>query len=80
MSKLPSHYENPIDCIWIELADKFVPVLSRNDITPNMVTTVGNILRIGSLYSLIKLESAWGFLILALTSYFLDCLDVHLAR
>ena len=44
--KIDVIYENPLDNILIDLADKLTPLLYNNKITPNMVTTLSLILGI----------------------------------
>ena len=79
MRKIPRHCENPIDNFLIDIADWISPKLYSMGFTPNMITTIGVILRGFSVYYLLKNQKN-KFLILAIFSYFLDCLDGHYAR
>ena len=77
--KIPKKYENPIDNILIEIADKITPLLNNMKVTPNMVTGLSLLLGISSgvsmYYDKYKLAAILNFL-----AYFFDCVDGHLAR
>jgi phosphatidylglycerophosphate synthase len=79
MRKIDELFENPIDHVCISIAEIFVPTLHALGITPNQVTTFGNILRIASIYYL-KRGNNFGFLVTSILSYISDCVDGHLAR
>lgn len=74
--KLPEIYENPIDNQILYLVDYISPFLHKFGVTPNIATTFGLICRLISIYYLYTNL----FLIMAVISYFFDCLDGHLAR
>jgi phosphatidylglycerophosphate synthase len=79
MRKIPSHLENPIDNIYYYYVEKIADRLYKKKITPNQITTVGNIIGIIGLYLLYKklyLSSALFYLL----RYFFDCLDGYYAR
>ena len=81
MRKVPSQYECPLDHCLLGLIEStaMTKYLFNWRITPNMVTAVGNGLRLLSIYFWYQ-QQRWWFLLSALVSYFLDCLDGHLAR
>lgn len=78
--KIPENYENPIDNQLLYLADQVAPTAHRLGMTPNVITTLGLICRVLSLYFLYTSSNHLAFFILAAISYFFDCLDGHLAR
>ena len=77
--KIPHHLENPIDNLVIGLAKPIQPILYQMRVTPNMITTIGVILRVLAIYHLFQGNNKF-FLITALGSYFMDCLDGDYAR
>lgn len=78
--KVPSHWENPIDQFLLSnFVEPVGPLLYKFHFTPDMITTIGVIFRIFSLYSLFN-NNKLNFLIGAVISYFFDCLDGHYAR
>lgn len=80
MRKIPRELENPIDNILLNLCgDGMMDKLYQNGVTPNMITTVGNIVRAFSIYFLFKGHHLL-FFILYLIGYYFDCLDGHFAR
>lgn len=77
--KIPWAMENPIDNIVVGAGEPIQPTLYKMGITPNMITTVGVILRCMALYHLFRGETKF-FFIEAVLSYFMDCLDGNYAR
>lgn len=79
MRKLPSSLENPIDDLFIEVADKMSPALKATGHTPNMITTYS----LGSAaLSLLALHNGQVgvFSGLWILRSFWDCVDGHFAR
>jgi len=79
MRKIPAELENPLENVILDFADHAVPVFAKLGITPNGVTTIGNLFRVASIYALINGYN-WIFFATALISYVFDCMDGHLAR
>jgi len=80
MRKLPSELDNPIDNFMIFLChEPMMDELYRRGVTPNIITTVGNIVRALSLYFLFT-DSKILFAIFYIIGYYFDCLDGHFAR
>jgi phosphatidylglycerophosphate synthase len=79
MRKLPSHLENPIDNIFYYFVEKTADNIYKKKITPNQITTVGNVFGIIGLYLLYKKMYLSSALFYALR-YFFDCLDGYYAR
>lgn len=79
MRKLPQHFENPIDNVLLDICDKVMPFFKRTGHTPNMITTYSFILGIIALHYLYKQEVN-KFAVFYVLSYFMDCLDGHMAR
>lgn len=79
MRKIERFEENPIDNLFLDLADQISIKLKSSQITPNTITTVSLIFGIMSYIALIHhcyISAASLFLI----AYFFDCLDGHYAR
>ena len=79
MRKISSDMENPIDNIMVAIAEKVSPFFKELNFTPNMLTTVSNILCGFSIYYIYKNKFKLGA-ILYLVSYFFDCFDGYFAR
>ena len=79
MRKIHPEHENPIDNICISIADRLLPILSKNSVSPNQVTTFGNVMRLISIGFLSR-KNNYGFLTMAIVSLISDCVDGHLAR
>jgi len=79
MKKLPLKYENPFDNMIYILVEEVTPYLYKAKLTPNMITTFGNIL---SILGLINLWSRKYFeaSIYFGVAYILDCVDGYMAR
>ena len=80
MRKIPEEYENPIDNVFYIFVIILAPFLNKLGITPNMVTTAGNIFFIIALYFIYKQQNLILCIILILLSYYSDCLDGYIAR
>lgn len=78
-AKLPSDQENPIDQVFISLADVVSPIIKNFGATPNMITTACVIVSILAARS-VYMSNKKMFVLWALLAYFLDCLDGHYAR
>jgi phosphatidylglycerophosphate synthase len=79
MRKLPSHLENPVDNIYYYYVEKVSDRIYDKKITPNQITTIGNMIGLIGLYLLYKkmyLSSALFYVL----RYFFDCLDGYYAR
>lgn len=79
MRKIQKEQENPFDNILYELSDYVSEPLNNLGITPNMVTIFSVFTSGLSFYFLGKQYYKIGCFFI-LFSYFLDCLDGHLAR
>lgn len=79
MRKIPKEYENPIDDLLINFADKIAPFHRDLNLTPNHLTTISLLLACTSAgliyYDYYKIGA-----IVFLVSYFYDILDGHVAR
>ena len=77
--KLPEKYENPIDNILINIAEKLNPIFYRLGFNPNGITTLSLIT--GLLFNYYYLNSKYELSALMMTlSYFFDCMDGNFAR
>ena len=79
MRKIPDKYENPIDNVFLNIADKVQSKFYENGFTPNMVTTLSLLCIVVASALLFKGQYILAA-ILILLGYFFDCLDGHLAR
>ena len=79
MRKIPDKLENPIDNFIYYFIEKVAPVFYKLGFTPNMITTIGNICTIISIYFFIKQQYYYSALFFFF-SYFFDCLDGYVAR
>ena len=79
MRKLSVKYENPIDNIIYLYVEPLAPYMHKYNITPNMITTFGNISWVYGLYLLYNHEYVYSALLFGL-SYYFDCLDGYVAR
>lgn len=79
MRKIPQRYENPFDNVFYSLAENACPFFKDLNFTPNMITTIGNVFGLYSIYSLYhKRYVLAGMMFVA--RYFFDCLDGLYAR
>lgn len=79
MRKLPNNLDNPVDNLLVNIADIIDPYFKSLGMTPNMITTLGLVSAIISIYKFCLQEyklSAIFFLL----SYFFDCVDGNFAR
>ena len=79
MRKIPEKLENPVDNFIYYFVEKIAPIFYKLGFTPNMVTTLGNICTIISIYFFIKQQYYYSALFFFF-SYFFDCLDGYIAR
>ena len=79
MRKLSMIYENPVDNFLYIYVEILAPYMNKYNITPNMITTLGNISWICGAYLIYNDKFTYGSLLFA-TSYYFDCLDGYVAR
>jgi hypothetical protein len=79
MRKIPIEYENPIDNILIDLADKACPYFKQNNCIPNEISIISLFLGLFSAYQLFIDNNILAGIFWIL-SYWFDCLDGHYAR
>ena len=79
--KIEPHQENPLDNLILIQTDKVSIYLHNRvpNITPNIITTIGLIFGLLSIYSLYKEYYILSF-VLFWINYFFDCLDGHYER
>jgi len=79
MRKLPRDIDNPVDSLLVDIADIIDPYFKGINMTPNMITTLGLISALISIYLFCiknyKVSAIFFFL-----SYFFDCVDGNFAR
>ena len=79
MKKLPLHLENPVDNSIYYIIEKIEKQVYLVGLTPNMLTTIGNIFTIIFIYLFLNKKyilASFAFFM----SYFFDCLDGYIAR
>lgn len=79
MQKLPSDLENPIDNFIYIIINLIAPYVYNIGLTPNFITTLGNICTVFFSYYFINRNYAFSSFFYAL-AYFFDCLDGFIAR
>jgi phosphatidylglycerophosphate synthase len=79
MRKIPEEYDDNIDNKLIPICEKLCPYFNKMNFTPNMITTIGNIIFIIAVYLFYK-DHYLSAGILYFIVYFFDCLDGHYAR
>lgn len=79
MRKVPRAFENFLDDVFIEWADKLCPLLRRTGHTPNVLTTYSVLCAAAALWCLGTRRIGW-FAALWALQYFWDCADGHFAR
>ena len=79
MRKLPNCIDNPIDTMLVDIADVIDPYFKAIGMTPNMITTLGLISALISIYKLCSKQYKLAALFFLL-SYFFDCMDGNFAR
>ena len=77
--KVDNHMENPLDSLLVDICEPVSRVLKKLNFTPNMITTIGLIIGLISIYFIIKRKYAIG-VVLFIICYFFDCLDGYYAR
>jgi phosphatidylglycerophosphate synthase len=79
--KIDSEDENPIDDVLIKCCKSLSEIIHEKfpSTTPNMITTVGLIFGLSSIYCIYKEKYILGFFLFWI-SYFFDCLDGFYAR
>lgn len=81
MRKLPSDLENPFDDVILTFLNKsgLERYMYNIGVTPNMITSVGNVFRILSIYYLFTGRKEL-FALLFVIGYVFDCIDGNFAR
>ena len=78
--KVPYEFDNPVDRFLLcNIGEILGEKLHKYNFTPNMITTIGAIFRIISVYYLFRGHKVI-FISTAILSYFFDCLDGFYAR
>lgn len=78
-SKIPKNLENPLDNIFVYLADQATPFFREMNWTPNMITSMCVFFLLVSVYLLLRGQLI-GFAICYVISYWFDVLDGYFAR
>ena len=78
-TKLPQQLENPLDFLLARLAILLVPLIKSLNVTPNMVTLLGGVVRAMALVSFHKSQTTTAMLLWTL-GYMADIIDGILAR
>lgn len=79
VNKIDSIYECPIDVYLLKFIDTHLDFYYNNGFTPNIITTIGIIFGLLSMYCILKLQYKTASLLLIIAYYF-DCVDGKLAR
>lgn len=79
MRKIPAQWENPVDNLFISVAERISPALRATGHTPNMITTYSAATSVLALLALHR-GHAGSFGLLWVGQYFLDCVDGFYAR
>lgn len=79
MRKIDPQYENPVDNIMIDIADKTSSFYKMFNCTPNQLTTLSLFFGLMAAYYLYKRQNMMAT-ILFVISYYFDTLDGHYAR
>jgi phosphatidylglycerophosphate synthase len=79
MRKLPRNYDNPVDNIIVDIADKLNPYFRRANLTPNVLTTFNLLFAIYAIYFFTKQAYEMSAICFGI-SYFFDCADGNFAR
>jgi phosphatidylglycerophosphate synthase len=79
MRKLEEKYENPVDNLIYKIVEYVAPIAYDFKITPNMITTIGNILAVIGIYFLYNHQVLLS-IIFVILAYISDCLDGYVAR
>lgn len=79
MNKLGDHLSDPLDLVFYKLASYSLPLWKNLKLTPNILTTIGNIFGIFASYNMYN-KNINLFTFCSLTRYFFDCADGAMAR
>ena len=79
MRKLDKQLENPVDNKIYQFVEHLAPIVKKNNLSPNMITSIGNIFTLISFYFIIKKQPILA-IIFVLLGYISDCLDGYVAR
>lgn len=79
MGKLPDNLIDPFEKILYQISNLLLPIFYKLNLTPNMLTTIGNIFGIISIYYLYQKNIIY-FIIFSLLRLFFDCSDGEMAR
>ncbi len=79
VNKIDSIYECPFDVFLLNFIDLHLDFYYKTGFTPNIITTIGIIFGMLSMYSIFKYKFILGALFL-LIAYYFDCVDGKLAR
>lgn len=79
MRKVNKEYDNPIDNLFVDIGDYFMPFLKNTGHTPNMLTTYSFIFGLASIYFLYK-DDIFNFGLCFIIGYMFDCWDGYMAR
>ena len=79
MGKLPSYLSDPFETLLYNISNLIIPILYKLKFTPNIVTTIGNIIGIMALYFL-YCNNIYIFIILCIIRQLFDCMDGEMAR
>lgn len=79
MRKLPSALENPADDLLLAGVEALLPLVAASGLSPNAVTLLSGVLGAAAV-GLVGTGRPRAAALAYLASYFLDCLDGHLAR
>ena len=79
MGKLPDQFADPVDSLLYKFSHIFLPSFRYVGLTPNMITTIGNISGIISLYYLYNKQLLL-FFFFSIFRYIFDCMDGEMAR
>lgn len=78
-NKLPPELDNPIDTLYYRVCEYTSEFFHKHGFTPNMITTIGNVFRIMTLYLMYKRRFRLAA-VMWLFAYYFDCLDGYVAR
>ena len=78
-NKLPPELDNPLDTLYYRVCEYTSEFFHKHGFTPNMITTIGNVFRIMTLYLMYKRRFRLAAVVW-LFAYYFDCLDGYVAR
>ena len=79
MVRLPPKYIDPLDNQAYKFGNYFLPFFKKIGFTPNIITSIGKLFAIISLYGLYK-ENFLVFILFSIIRYIFDCIDGEMAR